>query len=103
LADALATAAQATAQLQASPFDSTDLANTAWAFATLLHRQAPLMEIVAAKCKLKAFEFDTQEVCNTVWALGTCERKGYAALDATSQHRLRLKSEFSPEELTKVT
>jgi len=88
---------------EASPPDSTDPANTAWRSATLLHRQAPAMEIVAAKCKLKAFEFDTQEVCNTVWALGTCERKGYAALDAISQHRLRLKSEFSPEELTKVT
>ena len=65
---ALARAAAAEEQRMRN-FNSQELANTAWAFATVGHNAEWLFSTLSAAAEQRMREFDSQELANTAWAL----------------------------------
>ena len=54
-----------------SDFVAQNLANTAWAFGTLLQWNEKLFMALARLAERRASEFNAQEFANTVWAFAT--------------------------------
>ena len=52
-------------------FNPQDLANTAWAFATLAVEESELLEAVRPAAVCKIWEFNPQNLANTAWAFAT--------------------------------
>ena len=67
LAAALATAAER----RLSEFNPQDVANTAWAFATMNYRDEKLFPALAIAAERRLSEFSPQDVANTAWAFAT--------------------------------
>ncbi len=49
-------------------FDSQNLANTAWSFATVGHKEARLFTALAAAAERRMRDFNSQALANTAWA-----------------------------------
>ena len=52
-------------------YNSQNLANTAWAFATVKHSDEKLFTVLARAVDWRLGEFNTQGLANTLWALAT--------------------------------
>ena len=52
-------------------FKAQDLANTAWAFATMGHSEIQLFRVLATAVVLRVGDFKAQEFANTAWAFVT--------------------------------
>ena len=52
-------------------FNPQNLANTAWAFATLGHMDVQLLTALAREAARRLGDFKPQELANTVWAFAT--------------------------------
>ena len=52
-------------------FNSQDLANTAWAFATVGHKDERLYSTLAAAAQQRMRDFNSQELANTAWVFVT--------------------------------
>merc|ERR1712224_998624 len=72
-------------------FNSQNLANTAWAFATLGHKDEWLFAALAAAAERRLRDFNSQELANTAWAFATLDHKDerlLAVLAAASERRI---------------
>ena len=56
-------------------FNLQELANTAWAFATVGHKNERLFTALAAAAERRIKDFNSQEVVNTAWAFATVGRE----------------------------
>ena len=56
-------------------FKSHDLANTAWAFATVSHKDEPLFSTLAAAAERRMKDFNSQNLANIAWAFATVSHK----------------------------
>ena len=65
----------ALAEQRMRDFTSQELANTAWAFATLGHKDERLFSTLAAAAEQRMRDFNSQELANTAWAFATVGRK----------------------------
>ena len=66
-----------------SVFNSQQLANTAWAFATMNRLDEKLFAALARAAEQRVNEFNAQNLANTAWAFATVNRsdeKLFAAL-----------------------
>jgi len=82
-------------QRRLSEFNQQDVANTAWAFATVKYRDEELFAALAIAADRRLSEFNPQEVANTAWAFATVNYRNeqpFAALATAAERRL---SEFS--------
>ena len=52
-------------------FKSQELANTAWAFATVGHKEEQLFMTLAAAGERRMRDFNLQNLTNTAWAFAT--------------------------------
>ena len=50
-------------------FNSQDLANTAWAFATVGHKEERLFTALEVAAEQRMRDFKSQDLANTAWAL----------------------------------
>ena len=55
-------------------FNSQGLANTAWAFATVDHKEERLFAALAAAAEWRMKDFNLQELANIAWAFATAVR-----------------------------
>ena len=62
-------------------FNPQDLANTAWAFATVSHKDEGLFTALAAAAERHMGDFNLQELANTAWAFAMSDRPAPALLD----------------------
>ena len=62
------TALAAAAERRMRDFNSQSLANTAWVFATVGHKDERLFKALAAATEQRMRDFNSQELANTVWA-----------------------------------
>ena len=56
-------------------FNPQELANAAWAFATLAVQDSELLEAMRPAAVFKIWEFNLQDLANTAWALATLAAK----------------------------
>ena len=49
-------------------FNSQNLANTAWAFATVSHKDERLFSMLAAAAERRMMDFNPQNLANTAWS-----------------------------------
>ena len=56
-------------------FNSQNLANTAWAFATVGHKDERLFSTLAAAAERRMRDFNSQNLANTAWAFATVSHK----------------------------
>ena len=54
-----------------SEFNSQELANTTWAFATVKHREDKLFTALARTAERRMSDFNAQGLANTAWACAT--------------------------------
>ena len=69
--------------LRVSEFNAQDIANTAWAFASLGQLDEKLFAAPAREAALRVSDFKAQGMANAVWAfatLGQLDEKLFAAL-----------------------
>eukprot|EP00747_Dinoflagellata_sp_TGD_P035949 gnl/TRDRNA2_/TRDRNA2_138183_c0_seq1.p1 gnl/TRDRNA2_/TRDRNA2_138183_c0~~gnl/TRDRNA2_/TRDRNA2_138183_c0_seq1.p1 ORF type:complete len:113 (+),score=21.72 gnl/TRDRNA2_/TRDRNA2_138183_c0_seq1:587-925(+) len=80
-------------------FQSQNLANTTWAFATVESSNAVLFVAVAKVAESRLWEFGVQDLANLAWASGTAadrEEKLFAAMATVADRRV---GALSTEEL----
>jgi hypothetical protein len=80
-------------------FNSQELANTAWAFATAGHAAQALLDAIAAVAVPRLREFNPQGLANTAWAFATAGHAAPALLDAIAAAAVLRLREFKPQEL----
>ena len=56
-------------------FNPQALANTAWAFATMSHKDERLFTALAAAAERRMGDFNPQQLANTAWAFATISHK----------------------------
>ena len=69
-----------------------NLANTAWAFATVGHKDERLFSTLAAAAERRMRDFNSQELANTAWAFATVGHKDerlLSTLAAAAEQRMR--------------
>ena len=89
-------AALARAAERLSDSNPQDVANTAWAFATVSYQDEKLFAALTIAAEQQLSEFNVQEVANTAWAFATMnsrDGKLFAALARAAERRL---SDFNP-------
>ena len=59
------------AERHLSEFNPQNVANTAWAFATVNYRDDKLFAALAVAAERRLSEFNPQNVANTAWAFAT--------------------------------
>ena len=59
------------AEQRVSEFNAQELANTAWAFATVGQSDTKLVATLARAAEWRVRKFNTQELANTAWAFAT--------------------------------
>ena len=59
------------AERRLSDFNPQDVANSAWAFATVKDRNEKLFAALARAAERRLSEFNPQELANTAWAFAT--------------------------------
>ncbi len=85
---------------QLKEFNAQDLANTAWAFATLSRPDEMLFMPLALEAERRLNELNTQELANMAWAFATVNQphaKLLVALDLEVERRVR---EFNAQVLS---
>ena len=65
----------ALAEQRMRDFNSQDLANTAWAFATVGHKDERLFSMLAAAAERRMRDFNSQVLANTAWAFAKVDHK----------------------------
>ena len=60
-----------TAEQRVGDFTLQELANTAWAFATVGQSDAQLFTALAREAERRVVDFNPQELANTAWAFAT--------------------------------
>ena len=83
--------ASAAAEWRTRDFNSQALANTAWAFATVGHKEEPLFMVLASAAEQQMRDFDSQNLANTAWAFATVgckEERLFTALAAAAERRM---------------
>ena len=73
-------------------FNARDLANTAFAFGTMVQANEDLLAALARAVARRVGEFDAQDLTNTTWAFATaCQsyEKLFAALGRVAERRVR--------------
>ena len=63
------------AERRMGDFNSQALANTAWAFATVSHKDQQLFTALAAAAEWHMGDFNPQALANTAWAFATASHK----------------------------
>ncbi|KAJ1638049.1 hypothetical protein T492DRAFT_586168, partial [Pavlovales sp. CCMP2436] len=79
-----------------------NLANTAWAFATLSISEPQLFEAIARASEQRIGDFKPQELANTAWAFvmfGISEPRLFEAIARASKQRF---GDFKPQELANI-
>ena len=74
-----------------------NVANTAWAFATVKYRDETLCAALARAAERRLSDFNPQAVANTAWALATVkyrDEKPFSAMARAAERRL---SDFNPQ------
>ena len=74
-------------------FNSQNLANTAWAFATVGHKDERLFSTLAAAAERRTMDFNSQNLANTAWAFATAGHKDerlFSTLAAAAEQRAAL-------------
>ena len=73
-------------------FNSQHLGNTAWAFATVGHKEERLFTALAAAAERRMRDFNSQDLANTAWAFTTVGHKGerlFSMLAAAVEQRMK--------------
>ena len=70
----LVAALSTAAKRRLSDFNPQDVANTAWAFATVNYRDEKLFAALARAAERRLREFKAQNVANTAWAFATVQQ-----------------------------
>ena len=79
-------------ELRVSEFNVQDIANTAWAFATLDHWDDKLFAALAREAEMQVSKFNAQNIAKTAWAfatLGQLDEKLFAAFAKSAERRIR--------------
>ena len=95
----MALARAAVAEQRMRDFSSQELANTAWAFATVGHQREQLFASLAAAAEQRMWELKSQAVANTAWAFATVghqEEQLFTSLAAAAEWPMW---EFNSQEL----
>ena len=74
-----------------SEFNAQDLANTAWAFATVKQSDEKLFQALASAAERRVNELKMQELANTAWARATVklpDEKLFVALARAAERRV---------------
>jgi hypothetical protein len=80
-------------------FNSQDLANTAWAFATAGRAAPALLDAIAAEAAPRVGNFNPQDLANTAWAFATAGHAAPALLDAIAAEAAPRVGKFNPQDL----
>ena len=75
-----------------------NIANTAWAFATLGHENKALFESLGDEAVRKIRDFKPQELANTAWAFGTLGYENKALFESLGDEAVRKIRDFKPQE-----
>ncbi len=78
-------------------FNPQNLANTAWAFAKLFHRDDLLFTRMAQLAEEQIEDFSAQNLSNILWAFAKVQHDNFMFFELTSYHILRLLPEFSTQ------
>ena len=73
------------AEQRLSEFNPQELANTAWAFATVKQSDEKLFTALARAAEQRVSEFNAQELANTAWAFATVGRLDTTMVSVMSQ------------------
>ena len=82
-----------------SDFNSQELANIAWAFATAGRDAPELFEALAMEASTRIGSFLPQELSNTAWAFATAGQRATALFDTLASECVRRVAEFNSQEL----
>ena len=83
------------AERQASEFNAQELANTAWALATMNLLYEKQFTTLVKEAKRQMSEFNTQGLANTTWALATVRTLAEKLITALAREAERRASEFN--------
>ena len=78
-------------------FNSQNIANTAWAFATLNHYDRALFNTLAQEAPHKIQTFNSQAIANTAWAFATLNHYDRALFDALAKEALHKIQTFNSQ------
>ena len=78
-------------------FNPQNLANTAWAFAKLFHRDNELFTRISQLAEEQIEDFSVQNLSNITWAFAKVRHDNFMFFELTSYHILRLLPEFSTQ------
>ncbi len=81
-------------------FNAREVANTAWAFATLKVSNTKLFDALSHRAQQIITEFIPQNVSNTAWAFATLNISNTKLFDALSQRAQQIISEFTPQNVS---
>ena len=84
------------AERRVSDFKPQNLANTAWAFATLGQSDAPLFAALARAAERRMGDLKPQELANTAWAFARAALWDAAFFSVLARAAERRAGEFSP-------
>jgi hypothetical protein len=80
-------------------FSPQDLANTAWAFATLKHRAPLLFDTIARAAPVRIGDFSPQNLASTAWAFATMNHEAPLLFDAIAGAAQARIDDFNPQGL----
>ena len=84
------------AERRLGDFNVQNLANTAWAFATLGQADVQLFMALAREAGRRVGDFNPQELANTAWAFATLEHVHAQLFMALAREAERRVADFSP-------
>lgn len=88
--------------VRCSEFRARDLANVAWAFATLGEVDNALLLTVAAEATRKIDEFNEQNLSNTIWAFAKLRLRHDPLVVAIAEATMAKISHFTPQGLSNI-
>ncbi|KAJ1454239.1 hypothetical protein M885DRAFT_566448 [Pelagophyceae sp. CCMP2097] len=98
-APALFEAVAAVAPKKIATFDSQNLANTVWAYATARIEAPALFEMIAAEAAKKIATFNPQNLANTLWAYATVGSAAPALFEAIAVEAPKKIATFNSQDL----
>lgn len=85
-----------------SEFGQQQLANLAWAFATLGYTHPKIMDALATDVIRKISEFKPQGLANTAWAYSRLGMRNKELMEAIAAESIRKMSDFDPQNLSNI-
>ena len=96
---ALSTIARASSQ-RCHEFNTQELSNTAWAFATAGCVEPRLFEAIAKEAEQMARDFNPQELANTLWAFAKLGAKAPAMFEKLGDAAIHRAEAFTPQNIS---